>query len=72
MGAVVDPETGLRFCTTCRAVYRADFARCPKVFGVSCCEVKAEEQLATLTWADADRLREVTGRPLSKVLATTD
>ena len=37
-------------------------ARCPKVLGVSCCEVKGDEQLATLTWADVDRLREATGR----------
>ncbi|MBS1149380.1 MAG: hypothetical protein H6Q89_1078 [Myxococcaceae bacterium] len=37
-------------------------ARCPRVLGVSCCEVKGEEQLATLTWADVDRLTEATGR----------
>lgn len=42
-------------------------ARCPKVLGGSCCEVKGDEQLATLTWADADRLREVTGRSLEDV-----
>ncbi len=37
-------------------------ARCPRVFGTSCCEVKGDEQLATLTWADVDRLRAATGR----------
>lgn len=31
-------------------------ARCSKVLGSSCCEVKDGEQLATLTWADADRI----------------
>lgn len=36
-------------------------ARCPKVLGVSCCEVKGDEQLATLTWADVERLQEATG-----------
>ena len=37
-------------------------ARCPRVLGTSCCEVKGDEQLATLTWADVDRLLEATGR----------
>lgn len=40
-------------------------ARCPRVLGTSCCEVKGDEQLATLTWADADRLEAATGRPAS-------
>lgn len=31
-------------------------ARCSKVLGSSCCEVKDGEQLATLTWADVDRI----------------
>ena len=37
-------------------------ARCPRVFGVSCCEVKDDEQLATLTWADVGRLVAATGQ----------
>ncbi len=37
-------------------------ARCPRVLGTSCCEVKNDEQLATLTWADVDRLHEATGK----------
>jgi uncharacterized protein len=37
-------------------------ARCPRVLGTSCCEVKGDEQLATLTWADVDRLVAATGR----------
>lgn len=37
-------------------------ARCPKVFGSSCCEVKGDERLATLTWADVDRLEAAAGR----------
>ncbi len=41
-------------------------ARCPKAFGGSCCEVRGDEQLATLTWADADRLAEVTGRAVEE------
>ncbi len=40
-------------------------ARCPRVLGTSCCEVKSHEQLATLTWADADRLQEATGKSVT-------
>ena len=40
-------------------------ARCPRVLGSSCCEVKGEEQLATLTWADVDRISAATGRGVS-------
>jgi uncharacterized protein len=29
--------------------------------GSSCCEVKPHERLATITWADVDRVREATG-----------
>ena len=36
-------------------------ARCVKVFGGSCCEVREGERLATLTHADVDRVREATG-----------
>jgi Fe-S-cluster containining protein len=36
-------------------------ARCPRQLGVSCCEVKDDEQLATLTWADVERLQAATG-----------
>src|SRR5262245_39507990 len=36
-------------------------ARCPKVLGASCCEVKPHERLATLTWADVERIRAATG-----------
>ena len=36
-------------------------ARCPKVLGNSCCEVKPHERLATLTWADVERVTEATG-----------
>ncbi len=36
-------------------------ARCPRVLGTSCCEVKPGEQLATLTWADAERVTRATG-----------
>ena len=42
-------------------------ARCPKVLGNSCCEVKPSEQLATLTWADVDRLQEATGLRLEAI-----
>lgn len=38
-------------------------ARCPRVLGRSCCEVEDHEQLATLTWADVDRISAATGRP---------
>ena len=37
-------------------------ARCPKTISASCCEVKPHERLATLTWADVDRLEAATGR----------
>jgi uncharacterized protein len=37
-------------------------ARCPKALGGSCCEVRDEERLATLTHADVDRIREHTRR----------
>jgi len=37
-------------------------ARCPRVLGASCCEVKPGEQLATLTLADVARIVEATGR----------
>lgn len=36
-------------------------ARCPRVLGASCCEVKEGEQLATLTRSDVERIREHTG-----------
>lgn len=36
-------------------------ARCPKALGTSCCQVKDDEQLATLTWADVARIEEATG-----------
>lgn len=36
-------------------------ARCPKVLGTSCCQLRPGEQLATLTWADVRRIREHTG-----------
>ena len=36
-------------------------ARCPRVLGGSCCEVKEGEQLATLTRADVERIRAHTG-----------
>ena len=36
-------------------------ARCPKVMSTSCCEVKPHERLATITWADADRVQAATG-----------
>ncbi|HYV46171.1 MAG TPA: hypothetical protein VFA20_14980 [Myxococcaceae bacterium] len=38
-------------------------ARCPRALGRSCCEVEDGEQLATLTWADVDRISDATGRP---------
>jgi len=38
-------------------------ARCPRALGRSCCEVEDGEQLATLTWADVDRISAATGRP---------
>lgn len=37
-------------------------ARCPKMLGTSCCEVKDHEQLATLTAADVHRIVEATGQ----------
>ena len=36
-------------------------ARCPRVLGASCCEVKEGERLATLSRADVERIREHTG-----------
>ena len=36
-------------------------ARCPRLLGLSCCEVKPGERLATLTRSDVERLREHTG-----------
>ncbi|MBL8949293.1 MAG: hypothetical protein JNK82_00855 [Myxococcaceae bacterium] len=36
-------------------------ARCPKVMSTSCCEVKPHERLATITWADVERVRAATG-----------
>src|SRR6266576_3275193 len=42
-------------------------ARCPKLLGTSCCEVKASEQLATLTWADVERLQAATGRAVDAI-----
>lgn len=36
-------------------------ARCPRVLGGSCCEVKEGEQLATLTRSDVERIRVHTG-----------
>jgi uncharacterized protein len=36
-------------------------ARCPRVLGTSCCEVKEGEHLATLTRADVERLSAHTG-----------
>lgn len=31
-------------------------ARCPKVLGMSCCEVGDADKLATLTWSDVERI----------------
>ena len=39
-------------------------ARCSRVLTASCCEVKPHERLATLTWADADRIWAATGLKL--------
>jgi hypothetical protein len=36
-------------------------ARCPKTLTTSCCEVKPHERLATITWADVDRIAAATG-----------
>ncbi len=36
-------------------------ARCPAALGASCCEVKEDERLATLTRADVARIAEHTG-----------
>ncbi len=36
-------------------------ARCPVALGVSCCEPREDEQLATLTRSDVARIREHTG-----------
>jgi len=37
-------------------------ARCPRALGRSCCEVDERERLATLTWADVDRIAAATSR----------
>ncbi|HVE84133.1 MAG TPA: hypothetical protein VND93_14850 [Myxococcales bacterium] len=37
-------------------------ARCPRKLGRSCCEVEDSEHLATLTWADVDRIAAATSR----------
>src|SRR5512140_3635279 len=31
--------------------------RCSNLLGTACCEVRDDEQLATLTWADVERIR---------------
>jgi len=36
-------------------------ARCPAALGASCCEVKEDERLATLTRADVERIAAHTG-----------
>ena len=36
-------------------------ARCPRLLGISCCEVKEGEQLATLTRSDVERIAAHTG-----------
>ena len=36
-------------------------ARCPKLLGRSCCEVREGESLATLTGVDVERIAEATG-----------
>lgn len=36
-------------------------ARCPVALTTSCCEVKPHERLATLTWADLERVEAETG-----------
>jgi len=38
-------------------------ARCPRALGRSCCEVDGGDQLATLTWADVDRISAAMSRP---------
>jgi Fe-S-cluster containining protein len=37
-------------------------ARCSRALGRSCCEVEPGEQLATVTWADVDRIAAATSR----------
>ncbi len=37
-------------------------ARCSRALGRSCCEVEEGEQLATITWADVDRICAATSR----------
>lgn len=37
-------------------------ARCPRVLGASCCEVRDDERLATLTLADVSRIAAATGQ----------
>jgi uncharacterized protein len=39
-------------------------ARCTRALSATCCEVQPHERLATLTWADVERLSAVTGLPL--------
>lgn len=36
-------------------------ARCPRIFGRSCCEVAQDEKLATLTRADVTRIKDARG-----------
>src|SRR5205823_6262008 len=45
-------------------------ARCPKTLTASCCEVKPHERLATLTWADVDRLSAASGRDSATFVET--
>ncbi len=44
-------------------------ARCPRVLGASCCEVKGDERLATLTRADVERIRAHTGLAARRFVA---
>jgi Fe-S-cluster containining protein len=44
-------------------------ARCPVVLGVSCCEVKEGEHLATLTRADVERIGAHTGLAARRFVA---
>jgi Fe-S-cluster containining protein len=39
-------------------------ARCSKGLTATCCEVKPHERLATITWADVERLEAATGKKL--------
>lgn len=50
-------------------------ARCPRVLGESCCEVRDGERLATLTWADVERISAHTrraGRSFAEVDGMTE